>query len=85
VQSSTQSKYWNNPLGWRKVVTFLKASGYRVICMDQKPVHGQGMVWTHIPHGTEDETGDRPLTERVRWLRHAVAFIGLSSGLAWLA
>jgi autotransporter strand-loop-strand O-heptosyltransferase len=35
--------------------------------------------------GPEDETGDRPLTERGRWLRHAAAFIGLSSGLSWLA
>jgi autotransporter strand-loop-strand O-heptosyltransferase len=85
VQSSTQSKYWNNPNGWRDVVSFLKASGYRVICIDQKPVHGSGFVWNHIPHGAEDETGDRPLTERARWLRHADFFIGLSSGLAWLA
>ena len=85
VQSSTQSKYWNNPQGWREVVAFLKASGYRVVCIDQKPVHGSGFVWNHIPHGAEDETGDRPLLERVRWLRHADFFIGLSSGLAWLA
>jgi autotransporter strand-loop-strand O-heptosyltransferase len=85
VQSSTQSKYWNNPTGWRAVIAFLKARGYRVICIDQKPVHGGGLVWNHIPHGAEDETGDRPLTERARWLRHAAAFIGLSSGLSWLA
>jgi autotransporter strand-loop-strand O-heptosyltransferase len=85
VQSSTQSKYWNNPDGWRAVVRFLKDQGYRVICIDQKPVHGQGLVWTAIPHGAEDETGDRPLAERARWLRHATAFVGLSSGLAWLA
>jgi autotransporter strand-loop-strand O-heptosyltransferase len=85
VQSSTQSKNWTNPDGWREVVAFLKASGYRVICIDQKPVHGAGLVWNHIPHGVEDETGDRPLAERVRWLRHAAAYIGLSSGLSWLA
>ena len=85
VQSSSQCKYWNNPVGWREVVRFLKASGYRVVCIDQKPLHGSGLVWTHIPHGAEDETGDRPLAERARWLRHAAFFVGLSSGLAWLA
>jgi len=85
VQSSTQSKNWTNPNGWREVVTFLKESGYRVICIDQKPVHGSGIVWNHMPHGAEDETGDRPLAERARWLRHAEFFIGLSSGLSWLA
>jgi autotransporter strand-loop-strand O-heptosyltransferase len=43
------------------------------------------MAWNYIPHGAEDETGDRPLTERVRWLKHAAFFVGLSSGLSWLA
>jgi autotransporter strand-loop-strand O-heptosyltransferase len=85
VQSTTQSKYWNNPTGWFDLVRFLKEAGYRVICIDQKPVHGGGLIWNHIPNGAEDETGDRPLTERARWLKHAAFFIGLSSGLAWLA
>jgi autotransporter strand-loop-strand O-heptosyltransferase len=85
VQSSSQAKYWNNPAGWPAVIAYLKTQGFRVICIDQKPMHGAGLVWTHIPHGAEDETGDRPLVERARWLRHATAFIGLSSGLAWLA
>ena len=85
VQSSTQCKVWNNPHGWRQVIAFLKANGYRVICIDQRPVHGTGMTWNHIPHGVEDETGDRPLVERARWLRHAAFFVGLSSGLSWLA
>jgi autotransporter strand-loop-strand O-heptosyltransferase len=85
VQSSSGCKMWNNPTGWREVVAHLKELGYRVICIDQKPVHGSGLLYTHIPHGAEDETGDRPLLERARWLKHADVFIGLSSGLAWLA
>ena len=85
VQSSSGCKYWNNPQGWAAVVAFLKAQGYRVVCLDQKAVHGAGLMWTHIPHGAEDQTGDRPLTERALWLRHADLFVGLSSGLAWLA
>jgi autotransporter strand-loop-strand O-heptosyltransferase len=76
---------WTNPNGWHDVVAWLRDHGYRVICIDQKRVHGSGLLYTHIPHGAEDETGDRPLTERARWLQHAKAFVGLSSGLAWLA
>ncbi len=67
------------------MIAFLKSAGYRVICIDKTSFAGTGMVWNHIPHGAEDETGDRPLAERARWLRHASAFIGLSSGLSWLA
>ena len=85
MQSTTQAKYWNNPTGWHEIVAFLKEAGYRVICIDQKRVHGTGLVWNHIPHGAEDETGDRPLVERARWLKHADFFVGLASGLSWLA
>jgi autotransporter strand-loop-strand O-heptosyltransferase len=85
VQSSTQSKYWNNPEGWHQVVAFLKGQGYRVLCIDQKRVSGTGINWNHIPHGAEDFTGDIPLAARARMLKHAAAFIGLSSGLSWLA
>ena len=85
VQSTTQAKYWNNPVGWYEIVRFLKDAGYRVICIDQKPVHGTGLIYNHIPNGAEDQTGDRPVTERARWLKHAEFFIGLSSGLSWLA
>jgi autotransporter strand-loop-strand O-heptosyltransferase len=87
VQSTGQRKYWNNPTGWHEIVSFLKEAGYRVICIDQKPTqtHGDGLISNHIPHGVEDETGDRPLQERARWLKHADFFVGLSSGLSWLA
>jgi autotransporter strand-loop-strand O-heptosyltransferase len=85
TQSTTQSKYWNNPEGWRAIIKMLKDVGYRVICIDQKATHGTGLVWNHIPNGCEDETGDRTLQERARWLKHCEFFIGLSSGLSWLA
>jgi autotransporter strand-loop-strand O-heptosyltransferase len=85
VQASSGAKMWTNPFGWHEIARFLKEAGYRVICIDQRPVHGTGLMWNHIPHGVEDETGDRPLAERARWLKHAEFFVGLSSGLSWLA
>ena len=85
AHSTMQAKFWNNPSGWREVVAFLKQAGYRVVCIDQKPVHGEGAVWTAIPEGAEDQTGSRPLLERAHWLAHAEFFVGLSSGLSWLA
>jgi autotransporter strand-loop-strand O-heptosyltransferase len=85
TQATGQYKYWNNPRGWPEIVRYLRELGYRVVCIDQKATHGQGPNWNHMPPGVEDETGDRPLQERARWLRHAEFFIGLSSGLSWLA
>lgn len=85
VQSSTQCKYWNHPGGWIELVKWLKASGYRVICIDKDAVWGQGVVHNQIPHGCEDMTGPLPLIERAELLQHADFFVGLSSGLAWLA
>jgi autotransporter strand-loop-strand O-heptosyltransferase len=85
TQATGQSKYWNNPAGWAEIVPYLKSRGYRVICIDQSALHGHDGSWNRIPAEAEDETGDRPLQERARWLRHADFFIGLSSGLSWLA
>lgn len=85
VQASGQSKYWNNPTGWQDVVAHLKQRGYRVICIDQQALGGRNLTWTPIPHGAEDQTGNRPLLERAWWLKHAAFFVGLSSGLSWLA
>src|SRR6185437_1573977 len=64
VQSTLQAKYWNNPSGWSDIVRFLKSAGYRVLCIDQKPLHGKGDVWTRMPPEAEDFTGDQPLVER---------------------
>lgn len=85
VQSSTQCKYWNNPHGWREIVKWLKDCGYRVFCIDKDATWGQGLSWNHIPHGAEDMTGLIPLTERTAFLKNADFFVGLSSGLAWVA
>lgn len=85
VQSTAMCKMWNNPYGWLEVVRALKEQGYRVICIDLHAVTGKDMSWHCIPHGAEDETGPQPLSERFRWLMHAEFFIGLSSGLSWLA
>lgn len=56
-----------------------------MLCIDRDAHYGQGFVWNHIPWGAEDFTGSFPLQERVNLLRHASFFIGLASGLSWLA
>ena len=85
VQSTSQAKQWNNPTGWEEVIDHLKGLGYRVLCIDRERTGGHGWAWNHIPHGAEDFTGNRPLAERAAMLHHADFFVGLGSGLSWLA
>ena len=63
-----------------------KDAGYRVVCIDQKPVHGQGLDLE--PHPAR-RARTRPATGRSPSGRagcsHAEFFVGLSSGLSWLA
>lgn len=77
--ASRKYKEWNyeDGHGWDAVVEYVKQLGYRAICIDRD---NDGDL-----HGAEDFTGNRPLTERAMTLAGARLFIGLPSGLAWLA
>ena len=85
VQSTSLAKMWNNPIGWRLVVDWLKQQGYRVLCIDREAFTGKQGTYTYLPPNAEDFTGPRPLQERIDLIKDADFFIGLSSGLSWLA
>ncbi len=85
TQATSQAKYWNHPTGWFETIKHLKEKGYRVLCIDQKHCHGAGSRWNLIPHGAENFTGALPLQQRIDLIYHADFFVGLSSGLSWLA
>lgn len=85
VQASGLAKMWNNPIGWDNVVDFLLAQGYRVLCIDKEKMTGMGGTYNRKPEKAEDFTGDKPLQERIDLIKDADFFIGLSSGLSWLA
>lgn len=77
VHASSRCKEWLNPWGWATVVKWLSDRGYRNVVIDRAP---EG-----VPNGCLDLTGDIDLLLRTAVLKHAKAFIGVSSGLAWLA
>ncbi len=79
------SKNWLNPDGWRRVVGYLKNAGYRVLDIDREACYGSGILWHEIPREAEDFTGNIPLTRRASLIAGADFFIGLGSGLSWLA
>lgn len=77
TRASKKMKQWNFENGWKQVADFLIENGYRVVCMDADN--------TEMPENVEDCTGKRPLRERLDLLRGCKFFIGLTSGLSWLA
>ena len=84
-QATAQAKYWNNAGGWMETIDYLKEKGYRVLCIDRDRTTVHGNFGNSIPYGAEDFTGDLPLQERIDLLAGAEFFIGLPSGLSWLA
>ncbi len=85
VQASGIAKGWHYPNGWDIVVKVLKEKGYRVLCIDKNKHSAGGAFQCDMPAEAEDFTGDIPLEERADLLAYADFFIGLSSGLAWVA
>ena len=85
AQASWAWKGWHYPHGWDEIVETLKGSGYRVLCIDRdKEVEDDG-IKNVMPEGAEDFTGELPLSERIELLAYVDFFVGLGSGLAWLA
>ena len=85
TQATAQMKYWNNAAGWIETIAYLKEKGYRVLCIDKDAMTVNGLHGNNIPYGCEDFTGSLPLQQRVDLLAGADFFIGLPSGLSWLA
>ena len=85
VQASQVEKCWLYPDGWNIVIDYLKRLGYRVFCIDRDKENSNGKIKIVMPEGAEDFTGDLPIMDRANMLCHAKFFIGLSSGLSWLA
>ena len=85
VHSTAQMKYWNNSSGWQKVVRYLKKMNYDVYAIDKDEIYGTNEKWNKIPDGAINETGYYPIEYRIQQIKNCAFFIGLSSGLSWLA
>lgn len=86
TQSTAQCKYWNNNDGWETVIKYLNSKGYDVWCIDRFPSFGSKKhKMNYIPNGAIDKTGDYSLETRMSQISNSEFFIGLGSGLSWLA
>jgi len=93
IQSTSQLKYWNHPNGkkeqltstnWDTLCRMLRKSGYTPVCVDNYESFGVPHFRNHTPKSCVKKLG-LPLTEVMKIIKHCEFFIGLSSGLSWLA
>jgi autotransporter strand-loop-strand O-heptosyltransferase len=79
--STAQSKYWNNPTGWQELVDYVKELGYDVYLLSKEE---DGYMGNKNPIGiTQQPVGS--LSDVIKVMQESELFIGISSGLSWLA
>ena len=81
VHSTAQAKYWNNPTGWQEVVDYLRNLGYEVMIYSREE---DGYMGNKHPYGVTKFKGGS-VQEVIDDLATCEFFIGLGSGLSWLA
>lgn len=81
VHSTAQTKYWNNPNGWQEVTDFLISEGYEVVIMSKEE---DGYMGNFYPKGAV-RLKEESIEDLIDNLHSCEFFIGLSSGLSWLA
>lgn len=81
IHSTCQSKYWNNPTGWQSVVDYLKNLNYEIVLYSNE---NDGYMGNYYPKGViKFESGS--LENLILDIQTCEFFIGLGSGLSWLA
>ena len=74
TNSTAGCKFWTRE-GWQEVVTYLVEKGYKVvnISKEKNPFEGAYQI------------EDTSMENTIKWINSSEFFIGLSSGLSWLA
>lgn len=79
--STASAKHWHFPykdsnIGWQVLVNWLNAQGYKVMVISKQKTGLKNII---------DMTGDFPIKHRINQLKHCEFFVGVGSGLSWLA
>ncbi len=76
MDSTANAKHWHYPGGWQSVIDYLNSIGYKTVVIQKQPTDLNGVI---------NKTGDIDIIERAIDIYHADFFIGVGSGLSWLA
>ena len=84
IQSTAQCKYWNYPGGWDELCKKFRKKGLTPVCIDKDFSYGIHGYVNQTPGSSVNRTG-LSIEDTLNYLYHCEMFIGLSSGLSWLA
>ena len=95
VHATAQLKYWNHPSGkksqpdainWNDLCGMIRKSGYTPVVLELYENYGYNKdnFKNGIPPKANKKIG-MPIEEVLNYIEHSEFFIGLSSGLSWLA
>jgi autotransporter strand-loop-strand O-heptosyltransferase len=93
VHSTSQLKYWNHPRGkrvqlespyWNELCRMLRKEGYTPVTIERDELFGVLPHRNGLPSKSNNKIGTT-LLDSVNLINHCEFFIGLSSGMTWLA
>jgi autotransporter strand-loop-strand O-heptosyltransferase len=83
-QSTCQSRYWNRDGGWDTIFKKLRQNGLTPVGLDHHNSFGIPGSFNNLPASCQDKTG-LPLDRVIQYIEHCEFFMGLTTGLSWLA
>jgi autotransporter strand-loop-strand O-heptosyltransferase len=93
LHSTSQLKYWNHPLGiesqqlspyWNELCGMLRKENLTPVITEKDEMFGSPPYRNGLPNKSNKKFG-LSFEETMNYIEHSEFFIGLSSGLSWLA
>lgn len=93
IHSTSQLKYWNHPSGkrvqsaapyWNELCILLRKAGYTPVVVEKYELFGVGPHWNGLPAKANKKFG-QDLANSINLIYHSDFYIGLSSGMSWIA
>lgn len=84
VHTTTQAKYWNYYNGWEIISKKLRKEGLTPVAVDLYEMFGIEGSWNYLPESSVKKVG-MSFDDVINYIQNCEFFIGVSSGLSWLA
>lgn len=93
VHSTAQCKYWNHPDGrkkqltsdnWNELSGMFRKMNITPVCIDKWESFGVNPLYNHVPKKSLNVI-NRSLMDAINYIEHSEFYIGLSSGMSWVA